>query len=115
MSNSHDIVCQGNPDVSRYTCPCDYLNSENSNAQKGGECIAGHCGPPINKTSCLGAKQIPLGVNPGCPKFPPTASEIAWDNRYSEAPISTQKGGANLKHYHKYKKYKALYKKIKKN
>jgi len=111
MSNSHDIVCKGDPDVQRYICPCDYLKSDNFGLQKGGNDQIGYCGPDLNNKSCLGADQIPLGVNPGCKNFPPSSSEIAWDYRYTTGPSSSQRGGKNS-YYKKYKKYKALYKEL---
>ncbi len=114
--------CNSEPDVQKYICPCDYLEGSNFGFQKGGDCYPGHCGKAIEHTSCLGATQKPLGLNPGCPNFPPSPSELAWDMRYSHPPPSVQKGGRKgiskmsreeYRFYKQYKKYKKLYKNLK--
>jgi hypothetical protein len=86
-------TCWSEPDVSQYICP-------SNTGQRGGE-------PTVN---CLGATEIPLGVNRGCPDAPPGPSELAWDTRYTTAPA--QGGGTQSRdpYYRKYKKMKAKYK-----
>lgn len=112
MSNPPDIVCRGQPDVHRYICPCNYLDTDSSTSTSSQQ--GGYHYYPNSSTSCLGAKEIPLGLNPGCDQFPPTASEMAWDYRYNHPPPNVEAtGGGETDHYHLYKQYKKLYKDLK--
>ena len=95
-----ESTCWSNPDVSQYKCPC-------SAGQSGGG-----CGATMGQ-NCLGAVEIPMGVNQGCHNAPATPSEVAWDTRYHTAPAT---GGMPRKsdqyYYRKYKKMKARYKQL---
>ena len=109
MSNPKDIVCRGVPDVQRYITPCDYIdNSSTTSSQEGGN----NCNIS-RSTNCLGYNEIPLGRNPASTNFPPSPSEIAWDNRYSYPPKGGNITGGGNDDYILYKKYKKLYKNLK--